>query len=82
MVYNTPLEWVFIPNSMEERRSLIAFCKTMVGKSHGLISPWYSHRVDVKIANMDLQAKGIVVKSRDLAVQIIMTYSPTPLTSS
>ena len=77
-MYHTSTQWVFVPANRQEHQELITFCKTMSGKSHGLVSVWYTGRGHSQQDGLD--HKGIVVKKHDLAMQIILAFAPTEFT--
>jgi len=67
--------WIFAPASRQEHMLLINMCKQITGKSHGLTSVWYTSGYFCP-DDKQLTLKALVVKSRDLAIQIILTFNP------
>ena len=67
--------WVFATETKTEHTNLIAICKHLAGKSHGLVSVWYSSGERAP-QSLRPSHNPVVVKNRDLALQIILTFTP------
>ena len=70
--------WIFAPSNRQEHMMLINLCKQVTGKSHGLTSVWYTSGQKCP-GEKPVSLKALVVKSRDLAIQIILTFTPACL---
>jgi len=76
-VHCTSTMWIFVPMDKHEHGQLVSFCKSAVGKSHGVVSVWYTQRVPLKLEDGTSIKPGIVVKNKDLALQIILVFGAT-----